>query len=115
MELLLKDGDYVSDGTGGLVGVTGAQEVLQRVLFRLQARRGAMPFLPELGSQLYRLPKEKAAACRAVAQRYVAQALETEREVAVTGVELHDLENGRVMVTVMLEWRGEPLTASVEI
>ena len=59
MALLLKDGDYVVDERGGLRTVEGAQDLLQRVLFRLQARRGSFPFLPELGSRLYLLPREK--------------------------------------------------------
>lgn len=115
MELLLRNGDYVPDGRGALVGLTGGQEVLQRVLFRLQARRGALPFLPELGSQLYRLPREKSSARQAVAQRYVAQALEMEPEVAVKQVELTEQGDGRLLLTALLEWQGEPLTASVEI
>ena len=55
MALLLRGGDYVPDEMGGLRTVEGAEEVLQRVLFQLQARRGSFPFLPELGSRLYRL------------------------------------------------------------
>ena len=115
MELLLRDGDYVPDGKGGLLGLTGGQEVLQRVLFRLQARREVLPFLPELGSQLYRLTREKSSARQAVAQRYVAQALEAEPGVAVQQVELTDLEDGRLLLKVMLEWQGQSLTANVEI
>ena len=40
MELWLRDGDYVPDGRGGLVRSEGAEALLQRVLFRLCARRG---------------------------------------------------------------------------
>ena len=60
MELMLRDGDYVPDGAGGLRTVEGADALLQQVLFRLQARRGGLPFLPELGSRLYLLTREKA-------------------------------------------------------
>ena len=55
MELLLKDGDYVSDGAGGQVRLEGEEALLQRVLFRLTARRGGFPLMPELGSRLYAL------------------------------------------------------------
>ena len=48
MELKLENGDYVPDGKGGHVRLGGAEEVLARVLFRLTARRGAVPFLPAL-------------------------------------------------------------------
>ena len=113
MELKLKNGDYVPDGMGGLSGVTGAQEVLARVLFRLTARRGGIPFLPELGSELYRVMGEKPASRLAAARRYVAQALEGEN-VAVTDVRLH--ENGNcAQLTVELEWQGEQLTVTTPL
>ena len=59
MERTLIDGDYVPDGAGGLKENDGAEEVLARVLFRLTARRGAMPFLPGLGSRLHEVIREK--------------------------------------------------------
>ncbi|MCI8870515.1 MAG: hypothetical protein HFF39_08250 [Lawsonibacter sp.] len=110
MELFIENGDYVPDGLGGLTGLTGAQEVLQRVLFRLKARRGAMPFLPNLGSSLHTLGREKPAARPALARRYVMQALEDE-DVEVTGVELAEEQDGRFSLAVHLLWQGEALTA----
>ena len=55
MELRLEQGDYVPNGAGGFQRLEGAEALLQRVLFRLTARRGQFPFLPELGSRLYAL------------------------------------------------------------
>lgn len=115
MEYLLRQGDYVPDGAGGLTGLEGGQEVLQRALFRLQARRGAFPFLPELGSQLHLLGRERPSAWRAMAQRYAAQALEGEPQIQVTGVELTQKESGRLEAAVYLEWQGELLTAVVTV
>ena len=86
MELLLRDGDYVPDGSGSLIKLTGPEEVLQRVLFRLTVRRGSFPLLPELGSELYRLGGEKPSARQALAAQYVAQALAEEPEVEVETV-----------------------------
>ena len=57
-EWKLKDGDFVPDGTGDFCRLEGSEAVLQRVLFKLTARRGSFPFLPELGSQLHRLGQE---------------------------------------------------------
>ena len=54
MELKLINGDYVPDGMGGVVRCAGADALLERVLFRLTARRGQFPLLPDLGSRLYR-------------------------------------------------------------
>lgn len=111
MELLLKDGDYVPDGGGGVVRCTGAEAVLARVLFRLTARRGALPFLPELGSRLYLVLREKPSARLAAARQYVAEALEEEREVSVTGVTLTDTPQG-LELTAALTWQGEELSVS---
>ena len=48
MALMLRDGDYVPDGAGGLRTVEGAEALLQEVLFRLQARQYAAEALEEL-------------------------------------------------------------------
>ena len=113
MELKLKNGDYVPDGMGGLSGVTGAQEVLARVLFRLTARRGGLPFLPELGSELYRVMREKPSCRLAAARQYVAQALEGE-DVAVTDVQLSE-SGDCAQLTVDLLWQGEQLTVTTPL
>lgn len=112
--LILKDGDYVPDGNGGQERAWGERAVLERVLFRLKARRGALPFLPELGSQLYKVMREKPSARLAAARQYVAQALEEEKLVRVTGVELED-DGERALLTVRLLWQGEELAAAMEL
>ena len=114
MELKLVNGDYVPDGKGGLVRLSGAEEVLARVLFRLTARRGTFPLLPNLGSRLHLVLGERPSARRALAAQYVAQALEEERDVKVTAVELED-GTSPAQLTVRLEWRGEALSASLAL
>ena len=47
MELKIKDRDYVADGAGGLVRVSGWDELLERVLFKLSVRRGSFALAPE--------------------------------------------------------------------
>ena len=115
MALLLKDGDYVPDERGGFRRVDGAEELLQRVLFQLQVRRGSFPFLPELGSRLYLLPREKPGERAALARQYSMEALRNETELAVTGVGVQELGGGVLEVRVMLEWRGESLSAQVRV
>ena len=109
MELMLRDGDYVPDGKGGFLRAEGAGGLLQRVLWKLTVRRGSFPFLPELGSRLYLLTREKPGARETLARQYVAEALAGE-ELEVADV---TLEGERLRVE--LTWRGETLSAEVEL
>lgn len=114
MELVLKDRDYVPDGTGGVVSAAGAQEVLARVLFKLTARRGAFPFLPELGSRLYLLRQAKPGQWKGLARQYAAEALAQETALTVTDVSA-EARGERLWVTVELEWNGQGLSAQLDV
>ena len=109
MELKLEQGDYVPDGTGGFAALDGAQALLARVLFRLTARRGQFPLLPELGSRLYQLGRERPSARSALALQYVTEALADEEGLEVTGVALEE-EGGQTRLSVFLRWNGDNLT-----
>ena len=113
MELKLKNGDYIPDGAGGLMRGTGAEEVLARVLFRLTARRGGLPLLPELGSNLYKVLRERPSARLAAARQYVTEALEAEN-VTVTDVKLEDVEES-IRLIVSLLWQGEELLVTTTL
>ena len=52
MELKIRNGDYVALENGGMEMVEGSAELIQRVLYRLTARREGFPFIPTLGSTL---------------------------------------------------------------
>ncbi len=108
----LRDGDYCPDGKGGFVQCEGAQAVLERVLFLLTARRGSFPLLPQLGSRLYLLPREKPSARSALGASYAAQALAEEEDLQVDGAVWHE-EEGRLEVA--LRWRGEDLQVSLPL
>jgi len=113
MALILRQGDYVPDGQGGLKTAEGAGELLERVLWKLTVRRGSFPFLPELGSRLHLLGRAPAKEREALAERYVSEALADE-DVTVTGVALAPEGEGAAL-TVRMDWRGEELTATVEL
>ena len=115
MELLLKDGDYLPDGKGGFQTVDGAGAVLQRVLFLLTVKRGSFPFLPELGSRLCELPREKPSARLSLARQYAAEALRSLEGVEVTGTELSERADGRLDVRVSLTWGGAALSVEVRV
>ena len=114
METKLQNGDYVPDGLGGVVRCRGAEALLERVLFRLTARRGGLPLLPRLGSRLFLLSREPAAQRLSAARQYAAEAL-AEEPVTVTDVLLAPAGEGRVRVTVLLDCQGTALSASMDI
>ena len=92
MELKIKDRDYVADGMGGLVRVSGWDEFLERVLFKLSVRRGSF----------------------SAAKQYAAEALADEEGLTVTGVEL--AEKGDVLnLRVLLRYGEEEGEAVVTI
>lgn len=107
----LREGDYCPDGAGSFDQAAGEEEVLERVLFQLTARRGSFPLLPQAGSRLYLLCREKPGARAALAAGYAAEAL-AEEPVEVTKAEWEE-ETGRL--TVYLQWQGESLTATVYV
>ena len=113
MGLLLADRDYTRDGNGGVTVVKGAENLLNEVLFRLTVRRGSFPFLPELGSELHRLTREKPSAWQSLARQYAAQALEGEE---LTVEEVQVTPNGRgAVIKVFLEYQGEELALEVAV
>ena len=107
MELKIKDRDYVADGAGGLVRVSGWDELLERVLFKLSVRRG-------LGSKLHLLWREKGESRATAAKQYVAEALADEKGLSVTGMELAE-KNGFLELRVLLRYENETGEAVVTI
>ena len=101
MELRIEKGDYLPDGRGGFLRVE--EELLQRALLRLAARRGSLPFLPNFGSRLYLLGSVAPSVRELAAERYVTEALAPEEALKVTRVRLR--EDGSL--TVQLLCRGE--------
>lgn len=110
MALKIVNGDYVPDGSGGFEEVSGAEEVLQRVLYRLTVPQGSFTPLPDFGSQLYRLGREKPSDWEALAVGYIREALESESDVALESVSLSDLGEGRVFMDITLNWQGDSLS-----
>ena len=104
MELKIKDRDYVADGAGGLVRVSGWDELLERVLFKLSVRRG----------KLHLLWREKGESRATAAKQYAAEALADEEGLSVTGMELAE-KNGFLELRVLLRYENETGEAVVTI
>ena len=108
----LRDGAERPDGEGGFAVSEGAQEVLERVLFQLTARRGSFPLLPQVGSRLYLLLREKPSVRGSVGASYAAEALAGEEDLQVTGA-VWDEAARHLEVTLL--WQGESLRACVPL
>jgi phage gp46-like protein len=115
MSLKIKDGDYVPDNTGGLRRADGAEALVQRVLFRLCAHRGAFPFLENLGSRLWQLGRVAPADRESAAKQYVAEALEGEEGVSVTDVTLSEHADGLCDLTARLSYEGGDLSVQMTV
>ena len=103
----MKNGDYLPDGIGGEQRVDGTEALLARALFRLSVQRGSFPFLPELGSELYRLGHEKPSARASAAKQYAAAALAEETALTVEDVKLTERGDGILALRVLLTADGE--------
>ena len=114
MEVKIQNGDYVPDGLGGVVRCQGTDSLLERVLFRLTARRGGFPPLPQLGSRLYLLSREPVAQRLSAARQYVAEAL-AEEAVTITDVILTPVGQGHIRIEVLLEYQGTDLSVSMTV
>lgn len=112
--LRMKNGDYVPKGSG-LETVSGSEAVLQRVLLRLTARRGAFPFMESFGSRLWTLGQLKAAERQAAAEQYVAEALAEETGLTVDSVTLTQSGGECAALTVQLTAGDTALTAEVTL
>lgn len=114
MEAKLCNGDYIADGLGGVERCAGTDALLERVLFRLTARRGQFPPLPELGSRLYLLGREPVPQRLSAARQYVAEAL-AEEDVSVSEVILTPAGDGRARLMVYLTSQGEELSVTMTV
>lgn len=106
----LVNGDYVATGAG-IARAQGAEAAFCNALFRLQCRRGSFPFLPKLGSRLWRLGLERPANRAVLARQYCAEALSGSGVIAAS-VEVS--ERGGAIVVEMELTQGE-YTVSVEV
>lgn len=114
MILRMRDGDYIPDNMGGLVQLSGTDALLQEVLFRLTARRGAFPFWDTLGSRLWQLGSVPASERSIAAKQYAAEALSELDGLSVTDAVLQE-KDGTAYLTVFLSWERQTLRAEVSI
>lgn len=112
-ELKIRNGDYLCRGDR-LETVDGIEGLLQRVLFKLAARRGRFPFQENLGSRLWQLSRVAPSQRQAAAMQYVAEALQDE-PLTVENVEVRTQADGALELTAALRSGEQLLSAAVEI
>ena len=110
MELKIRDRDYVSDGAGGLVRVSGWEEML----YKLSVRRGSFVLTPDLGSELHLLWREKGESRATAAKQYAAEALAGETGLTVSDVTLEQ-QGDLLTLRLALLYEGETREVSVTI
>ena len=106
MAMKFVDGDYIPDGWGGFKTVTASEEILNRILYKLTARRGGFAPFPELGSRLYLLGREKQSARMSAAKQYVMEALADE-DVAIEDVAVLEQDDDVLKVTIAFIYEGD--------
>ena len=112
MELKLVDGDYVPAVAGEFETVSGDNEKLARILYKLSCRKGGFAPFPNLGSELYRLLREKRSSRETLARKYILEALEDENDIVLTDVTVSDTEDG-ILVKAEFEYSGERHTVFI--
>ena len=115
MELKLRDGRYTLSAAGVPETVRGTEEILQRALMRLTARRGAFWPEPEYGSRLHTLLQLKPSQRAAAAKLFVTEALSGEPEVRATDVAFLPGVDGCATVSVTLEAEGQTAKLMIEV
>lgn len=115
MTLLLENGDYVLQADGRLRELRGNEQLLQRVLIKLTARRGMFPLMPELGSRLWQLCRRTPGSREALAKQYVLEALSDEPGLTVTDVRCSLRAGSSMDITVLLKAGGSDLSLTVSV
>ena len=113
-ENLLRGGDYVPDGFGGFVRLHDDEALLACALFKLTCRRGALPFLPELGSRLRELGKTAPSERNEAARQYAAQALAS-MGIEVTSARVRMITDAQADVSISMRYDGKNETVEVRV
>lgn len=107
MELKLEDGKYVPSKFLGLEQVRGTDELLQRIIMKLKARRGSFYPLPEYGSRLHTLSSVKPALRETAARQFVQEALSDEPGLNLDSLEVAYLDGDGINIAAVFSYDGD--------
>lgn len=109
----LENGDYALDNSGNILEVSGVEEIINRALIRLKAKKGGFPLDLSLGSELY-LSDINSASYESLFG-IVSEALAPISEIEVTDIEKHiDKENERLYLTIYMKISGTDAIIELE-
>ena len=115
MELKIKDGAYLLNAGGGFQTVSGTEELVQRALMRLAARRGGFLPLPDYGSRLHTLCRLKPSERSAAARQYAVEALAPEPRISVGEVEYLPGAGDSAKIRIELICGGQSVSATLTV
>lgn len=115
MELKLQNGAYLMNAAGGFQTVSGNEELVQRALMRLTARRGGFYPLPDYGSRLYTLCRMKPSERSAAARQFAVEALASEPRITVGEVEYLPGPENSAQLKLELICAGEHVSAVLNV
>lgn len=106
MELKLENGYYVPANYQGFAQVSQMEELAQRLMMKLTAKRGQFLPLPDYGSRLYLLPKILPSQRDTAARQYIIEALADEEEVELADFEL--IQSGlSALISATFSYKGD--------
>jgi len=116
MDIKLMDGRYAASPVGGLATVRGSEELAQRVVMKLTARRGGFAILPKYGSRLHSLLRVRASERNTACRQFVAEALSDERDLTLDSLELGEVDaGGKIEIDLRFLYRNEFLSVSTKV
>jgi phage baseplate assembly protein W len=115
MELKLENGGYVPARYLDLAAVSGAEELAQRIVMKLTARRGGFAPLPDYGSRLYLLMQTRPSERMGAARQYVAEALADESGIELESISLSEPEAGTLLAALSFSAGGGSLSVTTAI
>lgn len=113
MDVLVRDGDMVTDAKGIPLYISGVQQMLQRVLFALKTRKGDFRYNPELGLEEFTLETDERgirnfeARCREAVMNIEGVRLSVENA--------ERLQNGRIKAVLLIDYQGENYRKEVTV
>lgn len=111
MELKIVDGRYVPGENSALERVSGIEELRQRILMKLTARRGEYFPMEEFGSKLHTLSRLRPSQVESEARRFVAQALAGEEGLILQELSFTPEDKGGGRLLLSFSYGGDKALA----